>query len=188
MMNKLTSYFPPAELRMHEAFGPGADFFAFALAGRLGGAVLWVRECWQAAAINPIGFARFIAPERLLLVQAEDQKQLLAVAEEALRSGAIRLVVMEISQPMDLTAGRRLQLAARDGRATGLAIIPEGMGSNAAETRWHCAPLFDAETTGADSTLQVWRLIKNKKGTLGAWHVRWDDATHRVIMVSPVGE
>ncbi len=60
------------------------------------------------------------------------------------------------------------------------------MGSNAAETRWRAAPLYDPE--GGDSTLMRWSLIKNKSGTFGAWDVRWNHATRRLLVVSPVGE
>ena len=81
-----------------------------------------------------------------------------------------------------------MQLAAQAGHTTGLCLIPEGMGSNAAETRWHCSPVFDPTGGAADSTLQCWELIKNKSGTLGAWHVRWDAAARRLYVVSPAGE
>lgn len=145
---------------------------------------MWVREGWDATQINPNGFAEFIDPSELTVCSTKDQTQTLAVAEEALRSGAVSLVVMAVSKPLGLTEGRRLQLAARDGKSTGLAIIPEGMGTNAAETRWHCAPVFGPE----DSTLQKWRLIKNKSGTLGVWYVRWDPTSRRIIVVSPTGK
>ena len=87
---------------------------------------------------------------------------------------------MELNAPLDLTAGRRLQLAAKTGRSLGIALIPEGMGSNAAETRWQCAPVFDPQ----DSTLQRWELIKNKSGTLGVWNVRWSASSRRINVVS----
>lgn len=176
--------FPPRKGRAHEVSGPGAYVFAFALGACRGGRVLWVREAWQSDRIHPLGLSEFFDPHNLLVVTAKDQTEVLAVAEEALRSGAVPLVVMELSKPLNLTAGRRLQLAARDGDSTALALIPEGMGSNAAETRWRCAPVFDP----SDSTLQSWQLIKNKSGTLGIWHVRWDRATRRVIVVSPTGQ
>lgn len=188
MSKQFTAYFPPLMQRIHEVCGAGADFFAFSLAAHIGGPVLWVREKWRSDQINPVGFAKFIKPSDVLIAYGKDQPEILAISEEALRSNSVKLVIMEISQPLDLTLGRRLQLAARDGETTGLALIPDGMGSNAAETRWHCAPLFDAEKSCPDSTLQSWSLIKNKKGTIGAWHVRWDDAAHRVIMVSSVSE
>ncbi|WP_366934209.1 hypothetical protein [Phaeobacter sp.] len=144
-----------------------------------------LREGRGISQVNPNGFADFLDPARLTLCNSHDQAETLALAEEALRSGAVSLVVMQINRPLSLTAGRRLQLAARDGNSIGLAIIPEGMGSNAAETRWRCTPTFDPNTQVHDSTLQHWELIKNKSGTLGAWYVQWDRASRRVIMVSP---
>ena len=174
-------FFPPATSRTHEICGAGVYMFAFVLAARLACRVMWVRENWDNIQINPTGFADFVEPSVLTICNTGKHTETLAIAEEALRSGAVPLVVMSLNQPLGLTEGRRLQLAARDGMSTGLAIIPEGMGSNAAETRWRCTPVFDAK----DSTLQKWELIKNKSGTLGVWHVRWDTASRRVIMVSP---
>lgn len=170
--------------RTHEVFGPGSLFFALATGARTGGTVIWVREAWRSEDIHPQGFAEMLDPAHLLLARPRDQIGVLAVAEEALRSSAVALVVMELGKPIDLVAGRRLQLAAEAGGTTGLCIIPEGGGSNAAETRWHCTPVFDP----ADSTLHRWSLIKNKSGTLGDWNVRWDAETRRVIMVSATGE
>ncbi|MDK3016886.1 hypothetical protein QO033_04310 [Pseudodonghicola sp. IC7] len=175
--------YPPRRSRVHEAFGPAAVSFALWTAAQIGADVFWVREGWRPERLNPPGFGGF-DPSRLILAQTKDQTDTLAVAEEALRDGAVPFVVLELTAPISLTAGRRLQLAARAGTTTGLCLIPEGMGCNAAETRWHCAPVFDAQ----DSTRQCWSLKKNKSGTNGAWHVRWDPETHRVTVVSPVRE
>ncbi len=178
-------FFSPTPSRTHEVCGPGAYMFAFTLMAQQQGNVIWVRETWDTQQINPTGFADFLDPSRLTICATKDQSQTLAVAEEALRSGAVSLVVMQLNKPIGLTEGRRLQLAARDGKSTGLAIIPEGMGSNAAETRWRCTPVFDPGKTAPDSTLQQWELIKNKSGTLGNWYVRWDKASRRIAVVSP---
>ena len=179
-------HFPLRSSRVHEVCGPGSVAFA-ALAARRLLPVLWVREAWLPEALNPLGLAPFLDPAGLLIAQAKNQADSLAVAEEALKDGAVAFVVVEITRPLDLREGRRLQLAAKAGSSTGLCLIPEGMGSPATETRWHCAPVFDpAETT--DSTLMRWEIIKNKSGTLGAWHVRWNRAAHRLDVVSPVGE
>ncbi len=179
-------HFPLRKTRVHEVCGPGAAAFAVMAAAQGAGRVLWVRESWRTETLNPLGLLPFRDPSGLLLAHAADQADSLAVAEEALRDGALPFVVIEISRALDLREGRRLQLAARDGQTTGLCMIPEGMGSNAAETRWRAAPLFDPR--GADSTLMRWDLIKNKAGTLGAWHVRWDRAAHCLDVVSPAGE
>ncbi len=170
--------------RTHEVCGAGAYMFALTLAARLDGPTLWVRESWDLRQINPTGISDLVSPSQLTMCNTENQLDTLAVAEESLRSGAVSLVVMQLSKPIGLTEGRRLQLAARHGQSTGLAIISEDMGSHAAETRWRCAPVFDAE----DSTLQMWELIKNKSGTLGIWHVRWNAASRRLFVVSPAGK
>ena len=184
MNSDLSTYFPLQAARVHEACGPSAFAFAFALAGQQHASVLWVREAWLSDQINPVGFGQYLDPYRLLLAKGKDQNEVLATAEEALRSGAVGLTVIELTKPIGLTAGRRLQLAAETGKSTGLCVLPDGMGSNAAQTRWRCEPVFDA----ADSTLQRWKLIKNKSGTLTAWTVRWNAETRRIIVVSEAGE
>jgi protein ImuA len=187
MSVEFRSAFPLRAGRVHEACGPGATgFAAIAFAWKDGG-LFWLREGWREERLNPLGLSRFIDPHRLLVAEARSQMDVLASAEEALRDGSAGVVIIELSQPLGLTEGRRLQLAAKTGGTTGLCLIPEGMGSNAAETRWHAAPLYDPKGQ-EDSTLMRWSLIKNKLGTLGAWDVRWDHATRRLTMVSPVGE
>ena len=192
-MAQFDSQFPPKNTRTHEVCGPSAHAFAFALAGQLcagtdGRVVLWVREAWGGEHLNPAGFAAYLDPTRLLIAHAPSHIDVLASAEEALRSGRVALVVMELTQPIGLTEGRRLQLAAQSGNAMGLCILPEGMGSNAAQTRWRCAPLFDATSQGADSTLQRWEIIKNKTGTIKAWDVRWDSQARRINVVSEAAQ
>ncbi|MEM8655309.1 MAG: hypothetical protein AAGF36_11225 [Pseudomonadota bacterium] len=146
--------------------------------------VLFAQERWRQEQINPAGFSDIFNPRDLIVATGKDQMEVLAVAEETLQSQAVALVVAVLSKPLGLREGRRLQLAAKAGGTTGLCVIPEGMGSNAAETRWQCGPVFDSN----DSTLMRWEIIKNKSGTLGAWHVRWDHASRRIVVVSPAGD
>ena len=184
MSSEFWSEFPPRRNRAHEACGPGALFFALSFAAQVSGPVLWVSEGWRADRINPVGLSDFLAPGRLLTAEARDHLELLAVGEEALRSGSVALVVMELNKPIGLTEGRRLQLAAETGKTRALSIISADAGSNAAETRWQCTPVFDP----VDSTLQRWELIKNKSGTLGVWDISWDAKARRVHVVSKTGE
>ncbi len=184
-----TTNIPPPLLsaRVHEVCGPAATGFAAVACAQSKGDLLWLREDWQAGMLDPAGLSAFCDPARILVARTKNQTDTLAAAEEALRDGVVALVVIEITRPLDLREGRRLQLAAKAGRSTGLCLIPEGAGSPATETRWHCAPVFDpAEPT--DSTLMRWEIIKNKSGTVGAWHVRWNRAAHRLDVVSPVGQ
>lgn len=180
MDQSLSQVFPLRNGRVHEVFGAGALGFALATAAQQSEMILWIKERWQTESLNPVGIGPYINPSQILMAQGKDPQEVLATAEESLRSGAVGLTLMEITKPLSLTAGRRLQLAAEQGKSTGLCIIQEGMGSNAAETRWHCTPVYDA----ADTTLERWKLIKNKSGTIQNWDVRWDVKSRRVIVVS----
>ncbi len=153
--------------RMHEATGPGRLAFAAALAGRLTGPVLWVRESRTRDSLCPQGLAAFFDPGRLVLVQPSGARAVLQVMEEALRSGAAPLVVAELAEAPDLTASRRLQLAAGAGSGRGLCLVPAARTRpNAAETRWHCVAV-------PGGNRQLWELVKNKRGKLGCWEVAW---------------
>ena len=186
--------------RVHEVGGAAAHAFAMAQAGVQAGAgfasgtVVCIRAAHETDRLLPAGIARLLPPARLMMVQAAGEVDLLWATEEALRSGAVGFVIAAPQKPLSLTAGRRLQLAAEAGRSTGLLIIRDGMGSNAAQTRWHCAPEWGAPEWGApegggrDSTLQRWSLIKNKEGTLGDWLVGWNEKARAICVVSPVGQ
>lgn len=146
--------------RVHEVYGPGAISFSAMLMAQLDGQMLWIHETHRVESVNPSGLISFFDPSRLLVVRASAQADRLAIAEDALYSGVLSLVVVDISKPLNLTAGRRLQLAAKAGNSIGLCLIPEGMGSNAAETRWYATPILNS--TLDDSTLFHWSLNKNK--------------------------
>jgi protein ImuA len=176
--------FPLTPARAHEAQGPGAPFFAIAACAVQPKPCLWIAERWQAEGLNPYGVAEFMDPAHLLLAHTPNQLESLASAEEALRSGAFGVVVTRLSEPLTLFTGRRLLLAAQAGESLGVFLIPEGAGSPAAETRWHCAPHFSAK----DSTLHHWRLIKNKSGTLTEWVIRWDEQARGISVVSEAPE
>jgi len=180
----LHNSFPLRLARAHEVCGAGAYVFASIACGMSNGSALWISQAHQQEHLHADGVAQFCKPDRLVYASGKTQIDALWMAEEALRSGAVKVVVTHLTKPVDLTAGRRLQLAAEAGKTLGVFIISEGMGSNATETRWRCSPHFDAK----DSTLHHWQLIKNKSGTLGDWVVRWDEQARRVIVVSKVSE
>lgn len=166
--------------RVHEAYGPGRHVFALFQAARAWGEVVWVRPARAVGQLLPAGLPAGLAA-RLLLVVPRNEVDLLWSVEEALRSG-VGMVIAEPEKPLSLTAGRRLQLAAEAGGATGLMLIRDGAGSPAAETRWKC------RLEGGDSTRHYWGLNKNKSGTLGAWIVSWNGASAAFDLVSATGQ
>ena len=175
--------------RVHEVCGPAAHSFAAAICSDNKGMVVWIDEVLNRERILPAGFMRFCNPGRVIFVRGGNHMDVLWAAEECLRAKAVPLVITRLSKPLDFTQGRRLQLAAETGKSLGLFLVPEGSGSNAAETRWHCTPHFAANGFEPDdSTLQHWRIIKNKTGTLKSWIVDWDEQAHRIIVVSKTGE
>src|SRR3546814_13960578 len=81
--------------------------------------VLWCRT-------RPDLFAPALAqaglpPDRVIYVEAGDDKTVLACVEEGLRHGGLGAVVAEIGR-LSMTASRRLQLAADGTGAIGLAL------------------------------------------------------------------
>lgn len=167
--------------RVHEIIGrdrnlEGAAYgFTAALASCLAGEagdVLWVRQHSEGgsrardAHVSGRG-AHWLGldPDRLIQVAARDAAEVLWVAEEALRCAGLAAVVAEV-RGMDLTAGRRLQLAAETSGVTGLVLAtgqgsrqtsapksisgtkhhaPETSRGSAAETRWRIGPALSAD-------------------------------------------
>lgn len=129
--------------RLHEGCGPGRRVLAALLAGKMEGPVIWAQPRHSREIPFPEGLAQFCDPGRLLRVTAETEIDLLWVMEEALRSGAVPLVIAELAAPPGLTPVRRLHLAAEaaPGLPLGLMLTPEQGGAPGVESRWHFAPV-----------------------------------------------
>lgn len=177
---QLSDVFPLKSSRYHEVTGAGAYSFASICCGKAAGNAIWFLEGRMHEVVNPLGLQAHCDPHQVLVGKCSNPTDVLAVTEDALRSGVVSLVIAELTKPLSLTAGRRLQLAAEAGGSTGLIIVSDGMGSNATQTRWHVSPVYSS----GDSTQMRWSLIKNKSGTCENWEVRWDEAARRIFVVS----
>ncbi|HQU67378.1 MAG TPA: hypothetical protein PLI43_04205 [Albidovulum sp.] len=169
--------------RVHEAQGRGRVAFALLQAARSTGPIFWIVRTHDRDRPMPCALPDGVV-ERLHFVEARNETDLLWTVEECLRAAPVALVIAAPEKTISLTAGRRLQLAAEAGGTTGLMLIQEGRGSNAAETRWSCNPLPGPQ----DSTRHRWCNNKNKKGTLGTHDVSWNGATAAVHLVTQAGE
>jgi protein ImuA len=166
--------------RAHEICGPARRTFAALVAAALTGPVIWARGDREAGGLNPEGLARLIDPARVVTALAPRGAEALWAAEEALRSGAAALVVVEPRTPPGLTPVRRLNLAAEAGGAASgapplcLILTPEGGTAAAVETRWRADPLpgwaTDAAPWGGPAR---WRFacLRDKAGPPAAWEV-----------------
>lgn len=169
--------------RVHEAQGFGRHGFALWQAARHAGPVIWISPSHLPHMPMLRGLPEGLAA-RLHLIRPKTEADLLWTIEETLRAPAVGLVIAEPQKPLSLLAGRRMQLAAEAGKTTGLLLIQEDKGSNAAETRWTCQPL---PSDRPDSTLHEWALNKNKRGTLNGWTVDWHGETTALHMVCAAG-
>jgi protein ImuA len=192
-----------------ETAAAGAAFvarLAAPLAAR--GEMVWVlrRDDLNAPGLVSCG----LPAERLIQVCARDEAEALAVLEDALRTRGVVAVVGEV-EAVDLTAGRRLQLACEETGATGFVLRrrPYGGGDrgrtgSAAATRWAIAPAPSEprpETSGGALGLEPfglgaprWRtaLERCRGGRTGAWILEAaqevDDAAHPFRLVADLAD
>ncbi len=172
-----------ARAGLHEilAAEPGAAAgFAAVILGRTGGTVLWIGpepDAW------PPGLIRYgLSPAELVMVRAPRPADGLWAMEEALRCPAVAGALLNLSE-LDLTAARRLQLAAEAGGALGLLLRPdtEQAGPSAALTRWRVGALPGA--TGPHSLGDPrWQLelLRGRGAAPRSWTVTWRTTTDRL--------
>jgi protein ImuA len=132
---------------METETGASAAAFAALVAAPLAcrGEAVWIlrRDDLFAPGLMGLGFPA----ERLIQVCARDEDEVLAVAEDALSTVGVAAVFAEV-EAVDLTAGRRLQLACETHGATGFVIRRRPFGGtgrkggagSAAATRWKITP------------------------------------------------
>lgn len=126
--------------------GAAAALFAAGIAARTNGRILWclTRPDLFAPAIAQAG----LSSDRVIYVEAGDEKAVLACMEEGLRHGGLGCVVAEVAH-LSMTASRRLQLAAEGSSTMGLAVRRWRRQSEAsdfglptaASTRWRVSVL-----------------------------------------------
>src|SRR5882672_1487758 len=174
-----------------------ATGFVLALAARCNGSapakrrVLWIAEdlslAENGAPYGPGLDEAGSAPERLVTVAAAHGRDVLWAMEEALRCRAVGVVIGELrARGIDQVATRRLSLAAAAGDTLGLLLrtAPDD-GPSAAATRWiiGAAPSFplagSRDVHGIGPPRLIARLVRNRRGHLGAWIVEWNSVEQR---------
>ena len=110
--------------------------------------------------------------------------------EEGLRAGALAAVVGEPDGIVDLTASRRLQLAAEAGGTTGFVLVRGDargrLAPSALTSRWQVDPLPALET-GIGLKWRA-RLLRCRGGGAGLWEIVWDETTDRFGLAAPVAD
>jgi len=161
--------------------------FAFALAARAakgGGDTLCIQTDFTAIESGNIygpGCDLFgLQTNKLLILKVSHPRDALWAMEEALKCRALASVIAELPHDgsiADLTATRRLTLAAREGGSLGLLFRhrPSSLTSSV-ETRWEvtAAPSRPDRYGGLGRTAFVLSLTKNRHGPADRWPVAWD--------------
>ncbi len=168
---------------------PAAQGFSLALAGRIvretGKPALWVGaafEAFHAGHAYGGGLAGFgLHADDVIFVYPHTVKETLWAAEEAARSPRIGVVLIELMKPhklLDLTATRRLQLAAEASGATPILMRCGEACASAARTRWRVAPAMSAadEYDAKASGNPRWRVEveRRRAGGRGRWVLEWN--------------
>jgi protein ImuA len=178
---------PAASMHLGAASG-----FGLALAARASGRrgqVLWIATDFAAGEGGGLygpGLDLFgLASSRLLMLRVPKPVDVLWAMEEALRCRALACVVAELTgegEAADLTATRRLALAARDGinvQNSGFGLLLRHRATampSAAATRWEIAPALSQPDAygGLGRARFDLSLRKNRRGPSGRWIIEWD--------------
>jgi protein ImuA len=152
---------------------------------------LWITTDFgvlETGALYGPGLDQFgLATERLLMVRVPRPIDALFAMEEALKCRALATVVAELGTAPDLTATRRLSLAARAGGGVGLLLRHNAdEAPSAAATRWRvaAAPSEPDELGGLGPTTFALTLTRNRRGLCGGWTLAWDHHEHAFSALS----
>jgi protein ImuA len=140
------------------------------------GVIVWISSDQH---VMPTSLPAFgVKPDHVVFVQARD-KDVLWVAEEALKCGAIAAVVCE-ARNITFTQSRRLQLAVEQSKTTGFLLrhVYGKPGPTAAVSRWRIQHRPSEAVDGLPGIgFPTWNveLLRVRNGRPGTWEVRWAD-------------
>lgn len=181
--------------RLHEAFAiepddaGAATGFVTTLAcfAARDGPVVWLREAEteRRAPLHGPGLAEIgLDPARLVVGVPETPLDLLRAAAEVVRCAAVSVAVIELwrrPRPLDLTASRRLAVAAETSGVTALLLrIAAEPTPSAAQTRWRvaAAPSAPLEANAPGNPAFDLELTRQRGGPEGLrWQVEWNRET-----------
>ena len=179
---------------LHEVLGAADDgaatgFVALLLArlaARAGRSVLWLTRDADLHAPGLAGYG--LTPDRLVLARGRRPADLLWALEEAARSDAVAAVVGEV-ESADLTASRRLQLAAEAGGVTTFLLRRHGAEmTSSAVTRWRVTSLGGPPVAGEPGLgLPCWQLdlLRCRGGRPDRWPVAWHGPAAGLVLADP---
>ncbi len=168
------------------ADGPSAAGFGCGLSLRAaaGRPIVWVRQDFSALENGDL-FAPGLLElgldvSRLIVVQAPKVLDVLSAADDALSCRAVGALVVEFwgeARDFDLTAGRKLQLAAGGSGVTAILMrVSAQSRPSAAQTRWVVRPASSrgARTYELGHPAFDAELVRARNGATGRWLMEWN--------------
>jgi protein ImuA len=175
--------------------GAAAALFAAGIAARTKGKILWciTRQDLFAPALAQVG----LGSDRVIYVDACDERSVLACFEEGVRHGGLGAVVAEVAK-LSMTSSRRLSLAAEASGSMAIAIRRWRRQTEAADfgqptasaTRWRVSALPSAPlpVPGVGRARWLLELIRCRAGESADFLVSACDAEGRLDLPADVAD
>ncbi|MCX2477163.1 Error-prone repair protein ImuA [Pedobacter sp. MC2016-05] len=140
-----------------------------------GAACVWVSTSRR---LFPASLSLFnVEPERIIFIDVQSERDVLWIAEEALKCEGLAAVVAELNK-VSLIESRRLQLAVESSGVTGFILRKDGnkAASTVATARWKISPLPSESHDGMPGLgFPRWQveLLKVRNGNPGSFVLEW---------------
>jgi protein ImuA len=156
--------------------------------------ILWpIAKTAQAfGAPYPPGLKFFgLEPSRIVFVRCANARECLWAIEEGLRLGGIAAVIGARAKTMDLTASRRLQLAAEQANIPVFLLRSyNDHAPSAAVTRWRVSPAPAARDRFGFTKNACFRVALEyaRRGKTGEWVMEWNSDAHSLRLSPALGD
>jgi protein ImuA len=148
-----------------------------------GGVCLWIGVSRKL--FPPSLMAFDVAPDQMIFVDLQREKDVLWVMEEALKCVGLAAVIAELRE-ISFAQSRRLQLAVESSKVTGFLLRndPRKLGTTTCVARWQITPIPSEpqdELPGVGFPRWNVELLKVRNGNPGNWKLEWADGRFTII-------
>jgi len=155
-----------------------------------GGACLWIS--WSRRIYPPALKLFGVDPDRVVFVDVPLLKDVLWVAEEALKCEGVAAVICEANQ-LSFMESRRLQLAVEQSHVTGFILRKDAkkLNTTACVCRWKVTHVASALRKGMPGVgFPRWQveLLKVRNGNPGRWTIEWSKRRFNAIIPEKLTE
>jgi len=140
-----------------------------------GGTCLWISKDRR---LFPPAMAAFnVAPDRIIFVDVNTEKEVLWATEESLKCRGLAAVIAEVRE-ISFAQSRRLQLAVESSRVTGFLLRNDlrKLNTTTCVARWQVTPLPSVQEDGMPGVgYPRWQveLLRVRNGNAGSWVLEW---------------